>query len=71
MCGGSPKTPEVVRVDPKAEADKAAADAAAAANAEAAARRTSKRRASLSTGAGVDNADAASAVSAGKSVLGG
>ena len=50
MCGGS--TPQVVRTDPKAEAEKAAAEAMAKANAESAARRTSRRSSALATGAG-------------------
>lgn len=65
---GSPKTPEVVKTDPKADADKAAAEAAATANAEAAARRTSRRNSGLATGAG---AEPATALGAGKTTLGG
>ncbi len=50
--GGSSRTPEVVKVDPKAEADKAANEAQIAANAAAAVRTRSLRRSALSTGAG-------------------
>jgi hypothetical protein len=62
MCFSS-KTPEVVRTDPKAEAEKAAAEAAAKANSEAAARRNSRRSSALATGAGE--------TVAGKTTLGG
>lgn len=61
------KTPQVVKSDPKAEAEAAAADAAVAANADAAARKTQRRMSALSTGAGVSG----SAISAGKPTLGG
>lgn len=64
MCFDSPSTPQVVKTDPKAEAEKAAAEAAAKANADAAARRNSRRNSALATGAG-------SEVAAGKTTLGG
>ena len=66
MCF-KPKTPEVVRVDPKAEAEKASAEAQVAANADAASRRTSRRASALSTGAGLGR----SALGYGKTTLGG
>lgn len=62
--------PEVVKVDPKVEADKNDAEATIKANAEAAARRTTRRNSALSTGAGLGNT-ASSALSAGKTTLGG
>ena len=62
-----PKTPQVIRTDPVADAAKAAAEAQATANAETATRRTTRRMSALSTGAGV----ATSAMSAGKTTLGG
>lgn len=70
MCF-KPKTPEVVRVDPKAEAEKAAAEAAVAANADAAQRRTSRRASALSTGAGLGASSPGSALGYGKTTLGG
>ncbi|MDO8775690.1 MAG: hypothetical protein Q7K57_44715 [Burkholderiaceae bacterium] len=60
--------PEVVKVDPKVEADKIDADATAKANTEIAARRTARRGSALSTGAGLAPS---SALSAGKQTLGG
>ncbi len=68
MCFSSPKTPEVVRRDPQAEADAAAAEAQAKANAETATRRVTRRQSAMSTGAGMNNA---SAIGAGKATLGG
>lgn len=67
MCMSSPKTPEVVKVDPEKEAADAAAKAAAAANADAAARRSTRRNSALSTGAGM--ADTSQQL-AGKTTLG-
>lgn len=64
MCFDSPQVPQVVKTDPKAEAEKAAAEAAAKANADAAARRTSRRSSALATGAGAETM-------AGKTTLGG
>lgn len=82
MCiGGSPPAapaivpaaqvpvPDVVKVDPKVEADKIDAEATAKANTEIAARRAARRGSALSTGAGL--APASSALSAGKQTLGG
>lgn len=60
--------PEVVKVDPKAEAEKIDADATAKTNTEIAARRTARRGSALSTGAGLTPS---SALSAGKQTLGG
>jgi hypothetical protein len=70
MCFGSPKTPEVVKTDPKAEAATAAADAAALANADKATRRVTRRKSALATGAG-SAVEAATALGAGKTTLGG
>lgn len=71
MCF-KPKTPDVVRIDPKAEAEKAAAEAAVAANADAANRRTTRRMSALSTGAGLGSVPATgSALGYGKTTLGG
>jgi hypothetical protein len=66
----SPKmaTPNVVKSDPLADADKTAAEAQAKANAETATRRTTRRMSALSTGAGLAPA---SALGAGKTTLGG
>jgi len=61
--------PDVVKVDPKVEADKADAEATAKTNTEIAARRTARRGSALSTGAGL--APVSSALSAGKQTLGG
>lgn len=60
--------PEVVKVDPKVEADKIEADATAKTNTEIAARRVARRGSALSTGAGLASS---SALSAGKQTLGG
>jgi hypothetical protein len=68
MCFPSPKTPEVVKRDPQAEADMAAAEAQAKANSETATRRVTRRQSALSTGAGLNTA---SALGAGKTTLGG
>lgn len=65
MCGGGGGTPEVVKVDPKAEADKAAAEAAQKANQSTAQRRRVQQQSALATGAG-----AASALTYGKQTLG-
>ncbi|RQO38623.1 hypothetical protein DBR37_01640 [Herminiimonas sp. KBW02] len=62
MCGGG-KQPEVVRTDPKAEADAAAAEAAQKANQSTAARKRVQQASALSTGAGT-------ALSYGKTTLG-
>lgn len=67
MCFSKPKTPEVVQIDPKAQAEKASADAQVAANAQMAQRKASQRRSALATGAGIG----ASALGYGKSTLGG
>jgi hypothetical protein len=69
-AAATPAVPEVVKVDPKVEADKADAEATVKANAEAAARRTTRRNSALSTGAGLGNV-ASTALSAGKTTLGG
>lgn len=66
MCGGAKAPQAPRREDPQVAADKAAAEAASKANAEAAVRRTSQRRSALSTGAG-----SSSALSYGKTTLGG
>jgi len=68
MCFSSPKTPEVVKRDPQAEADTAAAEAQAKANSETATRRVTRRQSALSTGAGLNTT---SALGAGKTTLGG
>jgi hypothetical protein len=68
MCFPKPDTPQVIRTDPVAEAEKAAAEAQSKANAETATRRVSKRTSALSTGAGLAPA---SALGAGKTTLGG
>lgn len=60
--------PEVVKVDPKVEAEKIDADATAKTNTEIAARRVARRGSALSTGAGLAPS---SALSAGKKTLGG
>jgi hypothetical protein len=68
MCLPSPRTPQVVKTDSVADADKTAAEAQAKANAETATRRTARRKSALSTGAGLAPA---SALGAGKATLGG
>lgn len=60
--------PDVVRVDPKVEAEKIDADATAKSNTEIAARKAARRGSALSTGAGLAPS---SALSAGKQTLGG
>lgn len=62
--------PEVVKVDPKVEAQKIEADATAKTNTEVAARRVARRGSALSTGAGLTSSSS-SALSVGKQKLGG
>lgn len=67
MCGGAKAPPPAPpREDPQIAADKAAAEAASKANADTAVRRGNQRRSALSTGAGTS-----SALSYGKTTLGG